>query len=108
MSRRQAGRSHREKGTAMRQTIMTGVSALAFALAASSALAQTAEPQAEPQATTLDEVVVTARRTEENIQDVPVAVTAFSQEGLRQRGIETGTDLQNFTPSLSVVGNTNR
>ena len=47
----------------MRQTIMTGVSALAFALAASSALAQTAEPQAEPQATTLDEVVVTARRT---------------------------------------------
>ena len=92
----------------MRQTIMTGVSALAFALAASSALAQTAEPQAEPQATTLDEVVVTARRTEENIQDVPVAVTAFSQEGLRQRGIETGTDLQNFTPSLSVVGNTNR
>lgn len=71
-------------------------------------MAQTAEAQSEPKTTTLDEVVVAACRTEENIQDVPVAAIAFSQEGLRQRCIETGTDLQNFTPSLSVVGNTNR
>ena len=34
------------------------------------------------------------------------AVTLY--QALSQRGIETGTDLQNFTPSLSVVGNTNR
>ena len=92
----------------MRHTVMMGASALALAFASAPALAQTAEPQAEAGPATLDEVVVTARRTEENIQKVPVAVTAFSQEGLRQRGIETGTDLQNFTPSLSVVGNTNR
>ncbi len=91
----------------MRQTIMMGVSTLALAFAAGSVQAQT-PPAPDPQAAVLDEIVVTARRTEENIQDVPVAVTAFSQEGLRQRGIETGTDLQNFTPSLSVVGNTNR
>jgi iron complex outermembrane receptor protein len=92
----------------MRITIIMGASALAFTCAAGSALAQTTGQQTEPDTMTLDEVVVTARRTEENIQNVPVAVTAFSQESLRQRGIESGTDLQNFTPSLSVVGNTNR
>lgn len=62
---------------------------------------------AEPQATDPDagqDIVVTARRTEERAQNVPLSVTAFTQSTLREHAISNGTDLQNFTPSLSVVG----
>lgn len=59
-------------------------------------------------ATQIEDVIVTARRTEERSQDVPVAVSAFSQESLREKGIQTATDLQNFTPSLTVLGHVSR
>lgn len=93
------------------------VSAVALSWAAGPAWAQSQpQPQEAPSApqdqasdnSALDEIVVTARRTEERLQTVPVAVTAYSQEDLRQRGVATATDLQNFTPSLSVVGGTSR
>jgi iron complex outermembrane receptor protein len=58
--------------------------------------------------TQIEDVIVTARRTEERSQDVPVAVSAFSQESLREKGIQTATDLQNFTPSLTVLGHVSR
>ncbi len=56
----------------------------------------------------IDDIVVTARRTEERGQRVPVAITAFSQDNLREKGITSGTELQNFTPSLSVLGDVAR
>lgn len=56
----------------------------------------------------ITDIVVTARRTEERSQRVPVSITAFNQDNLREKGISTGTDLQNFTPSLSVVGDVAR
>lgn len=49
------------------------------------------------------DIIVTARRVEENIQDVPVAVTAFNGDGLRARQIETAADLQYNVPSLSIT-----
>lgn len=52
----------------------------------------------------LEEVVVTARRKVERSLNVPVAITAFSQEDLREDDIETATDLQNYVPSLTVMG----
>ncbi|MEZ5679842.1 MAG: TonB-dependent receptor [Erythrobacter sp.] len=54
------------------------------------------------------EIVVTARRTEERGQDVPVSLTAFSQTDIIEKDINSGTDLQNYTPSLSVVGDVRR
>ena len=54
------------------------------------------------------EIVVTARRVEESGQDVPISVTAFDQDSLDRKNILNGSDLQNFTPSLSVVGQTSR
>jgi iron complex outermembrane receptor protein len=50
----------------------------------------------------LEEVVVTARKREENLQSVPVAVTAFSQESLRENNIVTPYDLEFHTPGLQV------
>jgi len=64
--------------------------------------------EAAASASQLEDIVVTARRTEERSQDVPVAVSAFSQDSLREKGIQTATDLQNFTPSLTVLGHVSR
>lgn len=76
--------------------------------ASDSSTEQRATPAVQDDADGLQDIVVTARRQSENIQSVPVAVTAYSQEDLRQRGVQSATDLQNFTPSLSVIGNTSR
>ena len=74
------------------------------------AIAPVAEPAAAPaqEDDSIGDIVVTARRTAERGQRVPVAITAFSQDAIREKGINNGTDLQNFTPSLSVVGDVAR
>jgi len=48
------------------------------------------------------DIIVTARRVEERLQDVPISMTVFSQEQLTQRNIAVATDLATYTPSLSV------
>jgi iron complex outermembrane receptor protein len=56
----------------------------------------------------LGEVVVTARRTEERLQDVPISVTVFNQEQIAKQNIINLTDLALYTPSLgttNVLGN---
>lgn len=50
---------------------------------------------------TLEEVVVTARRREESLQEVPISITIFNQQQLDNRNIVSGTDLAVYTPSLS-------
>ena len=47
-----------------------------------------------------NEIVVTARRREENLQDTPVAISAFSAEMLADRQIQSTQDLEKITPSL--------
>ena len=60
--------------------------------------------QAQPRAaeTALEEITVTARRREESLQDVPVAVTAFSAEQLERSGAVDLTALQQKTPNLTL------
>lgn len=50
----------------------------------------------------LEEVVVTAQRREENIQDVSVAITALDSSSLRQQNINGSFDLLGKIPSLTV------
>lgn len=52
--------------------------------------------------TSPDEVVVTARRTEEVLQNVPISMTVFNQDMLTERNVSNGADLATYTPSLSV------
>ncbi len=49
----------------------------------------------------LEEVIVTARKREEMLQETPVAISAFSNEELRLRGIANTRDLQQSVPGLS-------
>ena len=48
------------------------------------------------------DIVVTALRREQNLKDVPVAVTALSQETLIQANVRDTRDLQTLTPGLRM------
>lgn len=48
-----------------------------------------------------DDIIVTARRREESILKVPIAVTALTQEALRERNVTSLADLQHQAPALS-------
>ncbi len=51
----------------------------------------------------IEEVIVTAQRTAESIQDVPIAVTALQGEQLVERQIMNTTDLQRHAPNVSFT-----
>ena len=53
----------------------------------------------------LDEVVVTATRREERLQDVPITVTAFSQEKLDAEGLHSMDDLSRLSPGIAFQRN---
>jgi iron complex outermembrane receptor protein len=53
----------------------------------------------------LEEIVVTATRREQNLQDVPLAVVAYTGEMLERQGIENMEDLKAVVPNLVVAGN---
>jgi iron complex outermembrane receptor protein len=48
----------------------------------------------------IEEVVVTARRREERLQDVPISITVFNQQQLQNHNVMNAADLANYTPSL--------
>lgn len=48
----------------------------------------------------LQEIIVTARKVAENMQDVPVAITAFTGESLEKQNLQQVADLARFTPGL--------
>lgn len=49
----------------------------------------------------LEEIVVTAQKRSESLQDVPVAVSAFTGESMKQMGVDDAGDLVSLTPGLS-------
>jgi len=55
---------------------------------------------------TIEEVIVTAQRTEQSLQDVPIAVSAFTNEMLAERQIEYASDIQLQVPGISFTATT--
>jgi iron complex outermembrane receptor protein len=47
-----------------------------------------------------DDIIVTARRIEERLQDVPISITTFNQAQLDDRNVTNAADLVAYTPSL--------
>jgi iron complex outermembrane receptor protein len=96
-----------------------------IALVASSVAAQASARSAAPSATTdaslttpridataADEIVVTATKREQTLQDVPISVSVTSEKAIEREHIEDLIDLQRIVPSLQVaqfnaVGQTN-
>lgn len=61
-----------------------------------------AAPRPGARSRLVEEIIVTAQKREENLQDVPVSVAAFSGEALDARGIVEPKDLQRITPGLNM------
>ena len=48
------------------------------------------------------DIVVTARRVEERLQDVPISISVYNQADLTKRNVALPSDLALYTPSLTV------
>jgi iron complex outermembrane receptor protein len=70
-----------------------------LAVAAAACYAMTTQAQ-------LEEVVVTAQKREQSLQDVPMAVSALSASALNDAGVQNLTDLSRLVPSLEVQTST--
>ncbi|MDB5397431.1 MAG: TonB-dependent receptor [Rhodospirillales bacterium] len=86
-----------------------GVAALALAAATAgisvgetAALAQAPTATAAPVAGQLEEIVVTARKTEERLQITPLSVSAFSAATLEKQNIMTVERISNFVPNVEI------
>ena len=64
-----------------------------------------ASPSAASSETTFQEIIVTARRREEDLQTVPISVSAFSADELRADNIRSAQDLSMFVPTLVINNN---
>jgi outer membrane receptor protein involved in Fe transport len=77
-----------------------GASAAVLAAVATPVMAQQAQGQ---QTTVIEELVVTAQKKEEALQDVPIAVSAFSQDTLEAQKIDGGPNLQLAIPNVTFA-----
>lgn len=82
------------------QLLRTSVCAatLASALFSSQAIAQ--DDASAESANSDNTIVVTARKNEENLLEVPIAITAFSEEAIEAQGLTNVQDLPAFTPGF--------
>jgi iron complex outermembrane receptor protein len=86
------------------RTLNTSPKTLALIIAATTAT--TLAPVALSQTRSmLEEVVVTAQKREQNVQDVGISITAFTGEQLDALGFRNSSDLAVMTPGVSVGGN---
>jgi iron complex outermembrane receptor protein len=97
--------NQRFSGCSISKAVRYGLACIALAGVSLEATAQQAPSSA--QNTTADsdqlvEVVVTAERRAENVQDVPIAVSAFTSESMQSRNITSIQALGNLTPGVNL------
>jgi outer membrane receptor protein involved in Fe transport len=82
---------------------MPGRRSLAQAISAIIAAGGPTVGVAQEQAGGLDEIIVTARKREENLQDIPLSVQAFTADDIQRYGFKGVADYARFIPSLKYV-----
>ncbi|WP_395945531.1 TonB-dependent receptor [Brevundimonas sp.] len=85
----------------IRARLAISVSATALLTLSAPAFAQTLGSQTEHSPTVVGDIIVTAQKREQSIQDVPIAVTALSSETLETLRIEGGSELLRAVPNVS-------
>lgn len=78
-----------------------------FAIASPSFAQETAAPDTTPSAYGTDDIIVTARRRDESVQDVPAVVNAVTADTLEKLNLREFEDIQAVVPGLSLVANAN-
>lgn len=71
-----------------------------LALLSGAAVVQTVGAQSA-----LEEIVVTAQKREQNLQDVPIAITAFSGAQMNALGVVESFDIATYSPGVHISGN---
>ncbi len=74
----------------------------AVALVAGLAMAPVAGAAETERAAVIEEITVTAQKRSENLQDVPIAITAHTAESMTVRGMSNIADIGDFTPNLEM------
>jgi outer membrane receptor protein involved in Fe transport len=92
------GQTVANRGSVMKKSMVSCVSGCAGVVAGAAAPAMSQGSVASPAA--LDEITVTARRREESLQEIPLAITAFTSADIQRAGIATFGDVAKLTPSL--------
>ena len=98
------GRLMRNNSMVLRFLIVSSAWPMAGAVAQSASSTPAASDLGDT--AVLQEVVVTAQKRSENLQEVPIAVTAMSAADLQAAGIVTGAELAQVTPNLTVYSGT--
>jgi len=91
------------KRTSLYQAVAMSIVATGLVFASNSVQAQEQRTSGAEQI--LEEVVITARRREETLQNTPMAVSAYSGESLEYRGIESLDEISRFAPNLTLENN---
>ncbi len=102
MTQTKSMRAERERARAGRAGTGLQWTALALAVASAAMVPQASAQDSGRQMVELEEVLVTARRREESLQDVPIAITAMSADFLRQQNITELADLATHVPAMGV------
>lgn len=74
----------------------------ASCLAVSSMASAQEQVPAKQETATIDEIVVTAQKREQNLQNVPISINAFTGEAIEALGAQSAGDLDIFTPGLAI------
>src|SRR5678816_2175779 len=83
-----------------KNALLASSTLLAATLTTTAAQAQTRPGTTAAASNTIEELVVTAEKREQSLQDVPVAISAFTGKQRDLVGINTIQDLTNFTPGF--------
>lgn len=89
------------------QLLRCSASAAVVAAVAFGAAGVQAQEVDDGPVTTVDEIIVTAQKREQSLQDVPIVVTSLSGELLEGAGVADIKDMQILTPGLTVTSTTN-
>jgi iron complex outermembrane recepter protein len=81
-------------------------SLLLSSIAAVSALAPPAYAQSADDGSDTGEIVVTARRVNESLSEVPASITVFSSDAIAKTGIQNAEDFVKLTPGVTIVTST--
>ena len=82
--------------------LAVAVSTVLFGAVLPAAAQQESAAAKDKETAALEVIQVTARRTAENLQTVPVAVTSIGAEDLKQKGIENITSVQQYSPNTTL------
>lgn len=94
----------KERSISLRHAVVA-----ALAMSAMPALPVSAQGAAatEESSRTIEQIIVTAQKREQNLQDVPIVVTAVSEQLLKDTGVKDIKDLTILTPGLLVTSTSN-